>query len=152
MKGDWQTGLPYRFGDVTSHGGGSYAATINHESAADFQDELDAGYWQVLAAPGEDTGGGGGGTVLDRQRFEALGTVNGGSRVIGQYILTQACSLQAAHPIAAALGSGITAGGDPFDIVKKAQSVDRPGHARDTHFLRRRLGHGRACRCRVRAV
>jgi hypothetical protein len=72
LRGPWMAGgVAYQLRDqVYVDGVGSAVARVPHESGPDFQADLDAGRWQMVAADGADAepggggGGGGGGKIL----------------------------------------------------------------------------------------
>jgi hypothetical protein len=105
IMGPWMTGVDYRVGDLVQYPRGTLIAASAHTSGV-LATDLGAGKLTVLfEAPAEV------------QRFEALGAVTVGSRLIGTYIITRDCCLEAATPILLGLATPISGGGSSFNIV-----------------------------------
>lgn len=105
IMGPWLTGVDYRVGDLVQYSRGTLIVAAAHTSGV-LATDLAAGKLTVLfAAPAEV------------QRFEALGSVTVGSRLIGTYIVTRDCSLESGSPILLGLATPISGGGSSFNIV-----------------------------------
>jgi hypothetical protein len=100
LRGDWATATAYAAADIVSKLGGSYICVVAHESD-DFDDDLTAGKWQVLAE-------GATARTVDYQSFSALGSAAVGGRYIGMYAVPRACELKAIDPVTLAGLSVIT--------------------------------------------
>ena len=105
IMGPWLTGVDYRVGDLVQYPRGTLIVSAAHTSDV-LATDLGAGKLTVLfQAPAEV------------QRFEALGAVTVGSRLIGTYIITRDCSLEAGTPILLGLATPISGGAGSFNVV-----------------------------------
>lgn len=114
LQGPWATATAYIAADIVSKNGGSYICVVPHESD-DFDTDLAAGKWQVLAE-------GAAASAVDYQCFSVPGAANVAARWIGMYAVPRACELKAIDPITLACLSP-NSGSNLVVTVKKITSA-----------------------------
>ena len=121
IKGQRVEGIEYTRGDFVTDDGTAYVVIADHVAAENVEDDIDTGNVMLFVAKG--AAGDNGAPARPRvERFDALGTVTGGSRIIGQHVMPWACRMSAEFPVLAALTSPINPGASSFFVLFKKVS------------------------------